>query len=99
MSTQGLIEISLSGGLTRKIVPLDGGFTGGAWLSDDSLVVTHDGFLARVPAGGSALERVALDDPEITIVTSPWPLASSPTSRITWPRNNACRMRSANSAS
>jgi hypothetical protein len=66
--------ISLASGLTREIVPLDGGFTGGAWLSDDTLLVSHDGFLSRVPAGGSALERIELDDPEVTIVTSPWPL-------------------------
>jgi serine/threonine-protein kinase len=67
--------ISLSGGAVRTIAPLDSGFTGGVWLPDDSIVVGHDGTLSRIPTGGNALERIELDDPEITVVTSPSPLA------------------------
>jgi serine/threonine-protein kinase len=78
-ATGELRTIALGSGVKRTVADVlgVGGFSGGAWLPDDTIVFApvSGRTFARVPATGGEVERLEIRDaPEISIVTSPWAL-------------------------
>ena len=72
-----LKAVTLSSGLVRTVARLSGGFSGGAWLSDDTIVYTSTSNRKafRIAADGGSPTEIPLDLlPEYDIVTSPAPI-------------------------